>query len=300
MPVTLGLVCNFYNEANALPGFLECHTPYFDAISFYQSGPGGAESNDGSIEILEKWKVPIHRGKIDDGFGVVRTAAIRSSPCDFVMILDADERFYHHHQVMTCAGESTPPEDVDALLYDYSNPNFEKDGPKARQEPRKQVVQEYDKSIEFTACPSNFENMSQLGAKLSVSFGEVYNQGAWLRQMLADNDTLDAVKCVRRHWHDFTFKRPTQNWHQHPDYQMRLVKNKDSIYFDPGVKMHERLIGASNVHMPNFTHGPFFEHFHLHFKKMEASQRRHDTAIYSAIDKGERPPTWEEWKEKNA
>ncbi len=297
---SIGLVCNFYNEANALPGFLECHTPYFDAISFYQSGPGGAESNDGSIEILEKWKMPIHRGKIDDGFGVVRTAAIRSSPCDWVMLLDADERFYAPHQVMTCAGESTPPEDVDALLYDYSNPNFEKDGPKAKQPERKQVVQEYDKSIDFTACPSNFENMSQLGAKLSVSFGEVYNQGAWLRQMLADNPTLDAVKTIRRHWHDFSFKRPTQNWHTHPDFQMRLVRNVDSIYFEPGVKMHERLHGASNVHMPNFTHGVFYEHFHLFFKKQEPSQRRHDIAIYSAIDRGERPPTWEEWREKNA
>jgi hypothetical protein len=294
MGVSLGLVCNFYNEANALPGFLETHTPYFDAIHFYQSGPGGAESNDGSIEILEKWKMPILRGKIDDGFGMVRTAAIRSSPCDYVMLLDADERFFHHHQVMTCAGESTPAEEVDDLLYDYSNPNFEKDGPKAR----RQVVQEYDKSIDFLTCPSNFENMSQLGANLSVSFGEVYNQGSWLRDFL-QHGALDAVKTVRRHWHDFTFKRPTQNWHTNPDYQVRLVRNDPSIYFDPAVRMHERLVGAENVYQPNFTHGPFFDHFHLHFKKMEAAQRRHDVAVYDSISKGDRPPTWEEWKDKN-
>lgn len=267
---TLGLACNFFNECNALPGFLETHAPYFDHISFYQAGPGGAESDDGSIEIIEKWGFPIHRGRIDDGFGVVRTAAIRSSPCDFVMLLDADERFHQFAQVMTCAGESTPPNEVDQILY------------------------EYDRGIEFTACPSNFENLNRLGAKLTVSFGEVYNQGAWLKDFIQHGD-LDGVKTVRRHWHDFTHKRPTQNWHVHPDFQVRLVRNKDSIYFTPDVKMHERLVGASNVYQPNFTHGPFFDHYHMCFKKMEPMQRRHDVAIYDSIHRGEKPPTKQEF-----
>ena len=274
MPITLGAVCNFYNEANALPGWLETHTPFFDHVSFYQAGPGGAESNDGSIEILEKWKVPIHRGKIDEGFGIVRTAAIRSSPCDFVMILDADERFHPIAQEMTCAGESTPPDVVGRVLY------------------------EYDRGIEFTACPSNYENVGQLGAKLSVSFGAVYNQGAWLRDILEHGD-LDAVKMIRRHWHDFSHKRPTQNWHIDNDYQMRLVRNKESIHFAPDVKMHENLVGASNVFQPNHTHGPFYDHYHMFFKHMEPMQRRHDVDIYDRIHRGESPLSWEQWLEKN-
>lgn len=287
--ITLGLVCNFYNEVNALPGFLEAHAPYFDHISMYQSGPNGVESDDGSIEVIDKWKFPIHRGKIDDGFGIVRTAAIRSSPCDWVMLLDADERFFHKTQVLTCSGESTPRDVVDAVLYDYGNPNFAKDGP--------QVVQPYDAAIDFTACPSNFENLKLLGAKLSVSFGEVYNQGAWLRQMLADNPALDAIKVIRRHWHDFTMQRPTQNWHTDPDFQMRLVRNKPSIYFARDTRMHEKVVGAECVHEPNMTHGPFFDHFHCWFKPMEATQRGHDIAIYSAIDQGLVPPTYEEWRD---
>lgn len=274
---TLGLVCNFFNEVNALPGFLECHTPFFDHIAFYQSGPGGEESSDGSIEILEKWKMPIHRGSIDEGFGVVRTKAVRSSPCDYVMILDADERFYAKHQVMTCSGESTPPDEVGQILYDYDRGVLDKN---------------------MTACPSNWENLNNLGAKLKVSFGEAYNQGAWLKDFI-QHGSLDAVRTIRRHWHDFSFNRPTQNWHTDPDYQIRLVRNVEAIHYSSATKMHEQLQGVSNVYSPNFTHGPFFDHFHLHFKRMEPQQRRHDVSIYDSIHKGEKPPTWAEFKERS-
>lgn len=271
MPVTLGLVCNFYNEANALPGWLETHTPFFDHISMYQAGPGGAESNDGSIEILEKWKIPIHRGKIDEGFGIVRTAAIRSSPCEWVMILDADERFYPTHRVMTCAGESTPPDEVNTIL------------------------QSYDFRDLKTMIP-NWENIGRLGAKLNVTFGDAFDQGKHLRAILEHHTTLDAVCTIRRHWHDFSFKRPTQNWHTDPDWQMRLVRNRDGIHFDANVRMHERLVGASNVFRSDFTHGPFFDHFHFTFKRMEQEQRAHDVNTYDRIHRGERALTWEEFQ----
>jgi hypothetical protein len=276
MPITLGCVCNFYNEANTLAGFLESHTPFFDHVAFYQSGPGGAESNDGSIEILEKWKMPIHRGKIDDGFGAVRTASVRSSPCDYVMILDADERFHARAQVLTCSGESTPPDEVGQILYEYDRGVLD---------------------VDATACPSNWENLHKLGAKLQVSRGEVYDQGAWLRSMLEHR--YDAVKTIRRHWHDFSWRRPTQNWHTDPDWQVRIVRNVDTIHWDADVKMHEQLRGAENVYQPNFTHGPFFDHYHLWFKAMEPAQRRHDVMTYDAIHRGEKPPSWEEFVEKS-
>jgi hypothetical protein len=101
---TIGLVANIYNEANALPGWLETHTPFFDHIAVYHSGPQGAKSSDGTIEILEKWGIPITWGSIDAGYGVVRNATFRCSPCDWVMLLDADERFYPTLRVMRCVG----------------------------------------------------------------------------------------------------------------------------------------------------------------------------------------------------
>lgn len=284
---TLGLVANVYNEANALPGWLETHTPFFDHILVYHSGPNGERSIDGTIEILEKWKIPVVFGSINEGYGAIRTQAIRLSPCDWVMLLDADERFYALNQVLTCSGESTPRAEVDKLLYDYGDPNYK--------EP--EIVQEYDKGIDFTACPSNFENLKRLGANLNVTYGEVYNQGAWLRDIIEHGD-LDAVKTIRRHWHDFTRKRPTQNWHTDADFQMRLVRNKESIFFDASVKMHERLQGASNVYNPNMTHGPFFDHFHCFFKPMEATQRRHDVSVYDSISKGETPLSFEEFSKR--
>ena len=264
MPKTLGLVCNLFNEVNALPGWLEMATSYFDDVQIYHSGPGGAESTDGTMEILRKWRVPVHRGKIDEGFGIVRTAAVRASPCDYVMILDADERFYPHAPALTCGGESTPPDEVNEILKDYDARDQE-------------------------ACHSNFENVHRLGANLVVSFAEVYNQGAWLRDII-EHGALDCVCMIRRHWHDFSWKRPTQNWHTHPDYQRRLIRNHPSICFDANVRMHEQLVGASNVYQPNQTHGLFIDHYHLHFKRMEPEQRSHDVRIYDAVHQGKDVP----------
>jgi len=188
-----------------------------------------------------------------------------------VMLLDADERFYPKHQVLVCGGDSTPHSEVDAIL------------------------QTYDFRDLKTMIP-NWENIDRLGAKLSVSRADAYDQGAWLRAMLEQNPTLDAVRTIRRHWHDFSFRRPTQNWHTDPDWQMRLVRNDGRIGFDPNRRMHEQVVGASNVFSANMTHGPFFDHFHFTFKRMEQEQRAHDVAIYDAVHEGMVPLTWEKFK----
>ena len=73
---TIGLVANVYNEANALPGWLETHLPFFDDVRVVHAGPGGEWSNDGTIELLEKWRVPVRFCAIENGFGVVRSRAI--------------------------------------------------------------------------------------------------------------------------------------------------------------------------------------------------------------------------------
>lgn len=191
--LSLGLVANVYNEVNALPGWLEAHLPFFDDVRVYHAGPQGAYSDDGTIELLQKWRVPVVFGSIDAGFGAVRTAAVRSSPCDWVMVLDADERFYATHKLMSVSGESTPHSEVDTIL------------------------QSYDFHDLKTVLP-NWENVSRLGADLRVTDGVTYNQGIRLRELLSPE--LEAVCTVRRHWHDFSFRRPTQNWFTDPDWQI--------------------------------------------------------------------------------
>ena len=289
MPKTLGLVCNLFQEVNALPGWLEMATSFFDDVQVYHAGPGGAESTDGTIEILNKWRIQIHRGKIDEGFGIVRTAAIRASPCDYVMILDADERFHQFAPVLTCDGESTSPDEVSAILREYNETvskiraTNDKDDQLQMAEPARPYTGSADGQW------IDWENVGRLGANLRVGVGDIYNQGAWLRDII-EHGALDCVAMIRRHWHDFSWKRPTQNWHTHPDYQRRLIRNHPSICFDANVRMHEQLVGASNVYQPNQTHGPFIDHYHLHFKRMEPEQRNHDVRIYDSIHWGKEVP----------
>ena len=263
MGVTVGLVANVYNEANALPGWLETHLPFFDDVRVLHAGPGGERSNDGTIEILEKWRVPVEFWAIDEGFGAVRTRAIRMSPCDYVMLLDADERFFPILPTIECSGEGTPQAEVDWILqsYDFRGVNL-----------------------------PNWENIDKLGAGLSCARTGVADQGANLRNLL-ETKRPDAVITVRRHWHDIAMRRPTQSWRVHPDWQMRLVRNVHSIYFDIDTRMHERLCGADKAERADVVSGPFFDHFHFTFKRMEQEQRAHDVAIYDAIHEGKAPPT---------
>lgn len=270
MTVTIGLVANIYQEANALPGWLETHTPFFDDIRVLHAGPGGEYSNDGTLEILEKWRIPVQFCAIDEGFGIVRTKALRMSPCDWVMLLDADERFYPVHRMMTCSGESTPHNEVDAIL------------------------QTYDFRDLKTMIP-NWENIARLGVNLHVHTDDIFDQGKRVRHLIS-MDSYDAIITVRRHWHNLTFKRPTQNWYTDPDWQLRLVRNSANIYFDPASRMHEQLIGATKPFRADSRFGPFFDHFHFTFKRMEQEQRAHDIAIYDKIHVGEVPPKWTEFK----
>ena len=269
---TIGVVANVFNEAPALPGWLEAHTTWADDVRVYHSGPGGSMSSDGTIELLERWKIPYKVGSIDEGFGAVRTAAVRSSQCDWVCLLDADERLYQSVPILTCSGDSTPPDEVN------------------------QILQAYDDRNDRTAVPSNWENLAKLGAHLRVESGEVFNQALWLRTIIQCG-SLDQIITVRRHWHDFGWKRPTQNWHQDPDRQGRIIRNLETIYFDAGTRMHERICGVTSSHQPDMTRGPFFDHYHIFFKRQAVETRRHAIATYDAIHEGRKPPTLEEYRE---
>lgn len=276
MTTTIGLVANVFNEVNALPGWLETHLPFFDDVRVLHAGPDGAYSDDGTLEILEKWHIPVEFCAIDEGFGVVRTKAIHMSPCEWVMLLDADERFYPTHRVLTCSGEGTPHAEVDEILRTYDFRDLQ-------------------------ASPPDWNSIARLGANLWVDIGSPYDQGARLREILAGPAEFDAISTVRRHWHDFSFRRPTQNWRTDPDRQRRLVCNKPSIHFDADARMHEQLQrrdGIPWVFSPDATRGLFFDHFHFTFKRMEQEQRAHDLAIFDAIHAGMKPPKWKEFREK--
>ncbi len=236
---SIGMACNIYNDVNAVSGLLETCANFFDDIVFYHAGPQGEYSTDGTIEVIEKWKAKIVFGSIDDGFGIARTAAIRACPTEWVMILDADERFWPFAPVIMPHGE-------------------------------------VDKHIHVQ------------------SYHDCYNQGSLLRRVI-QYPGIDAVKTIRRHWNDFGWKSPVQNWHTIPDIQMRIVRNVDYIHFRPEVRMHEQLIDSRLGHEPASApaephRGPFHDHYHCFFKPMERTQRAHDIAVYDAIHEGRIPP----------
>ena len=260
----IGLVANVYNEVNALPGWLETHTPFFDDVRVLHAGPQGEYSNDGTIELLNKWHIPVEYCAIDEGFGAVRTRALHMSPCEWVMILDADERFYPIHRILNCNGEPTPHDEADAILRGY---DF-RDGKKP-----------------------DWNDIDRLGANLTITKGVVYQQGDLLRTLIdSAGGECDSVTVSRRHWHDFSFKRPTQSWIREPDWQMRIVRNRPDIRYDTNTRMHERLGGIRQTTGGGIQHGPFFDHFHFFFKRMEEDQRAHDVEIYDKIHAGEIPP----------
>lgn len=237
---SIGMACNIYNDVNAVAGLLQTASTFFDDMVFFHAGPQGKRSDDGTIELIEKWGAKIVFGKIDEGFGIVRSAAIKSCPTEWVMILDADERFWPQAPLILPHGEG------DGNIH-----------------------------IQF--------------------FEDAYDQGALLRRLVRITD-IDTIYTIRRHWNDFSWKKPVQNWHTIPDYQCRIVRNLPHIGFRAEVRMHEQMWDFQREAPPrgyraNSARGIFHDHYHCWFKKMERDQRAHDIAIFDAIHENRVPPT---------
>lgn len=107
--MNIGMVANVYQEINALPGLLESASQFFDDILFVHAGPGGRKSDDGTIELIEKWGARIVWSSIDDGFGVLRTQCLRESLTDWTVIMDADERITVTQEKLHCEGADEYP-----------------------------------------------------------------------------------------------------------------------------------------------------------------------------------------------
>jgi glycosyltransferase involved in cell wall biosynthesis len=108
--MTLGLAFNLYQEGKALPGFLEAAIPYFDDIVAIHSGPGTKLSDDGTLDILYRWGIRTVFDDIYRGYGEIRTRCLRESKADWVVILDADERFHPILQSYVCEGDERYPQ----------------------------------------------------------------------------------------------------------------------------------------------------------------------------------------------
>jgi hypothetical protein len=130
----------------------------------------------------------------------------------------------------------------------------------------------------------------QQDPQLSVGIGESsFNQGDLLRRMVDSAKNVDGIRFIRRHWMNFAMTRPAQRWDEHPDWQLRFLRNRGYLGYESHVRMHERCRDFRTNEDPSFiTAGPrygvFVDHFHVPAKLMEPEQRAEDIEIYNRLD----------------
>jgi hypothetical protein len=237
---SIALAINVYNDAKALRGLLESGSRYFDNIFILHTGPGGARSTDGTIELCEDFGIKPVFDDINKGFGSIRTRLIHDCGCDWAMIMDADERFFPQIQVMTCEGTERYPDQPD---------------------PKLKVTKKAD----------------------------LIDQGAHVKNQI-NRPELMAIRATRRHWFDFSMTKPSENWMTVLDHQLRIVRNTPHIYYT--LTMHERLIDDRTGNTPRFLEqdpigGPFYDHFHLWFRRTQPGHKEKNEANYARLSRGE-------------
>lgn len=241
-PRSIAASFNVYNDATALRGALEMCQSYFDNIFVIHSGPGGAASTDGTMELLEEFGIKPVMADIQVGFGVIRSRLIHECGCDWAFIMDADERFFPALPILRCQGSERFP--------GHAKPNL--------------VVTQKD---------------------------DLIYPGKYLKDIIRD-ESIDAVKTIRRHWFGFDMRHPSENWEERKDWQLRIVRNVDHVNYETHVRMHERLIdtrtgGEPRHYTADDVGGPFHDHFHLHFRRVRPGHKEANEQNYSRLDRGE-------------
>lgn len=246
MTPTLALGVNFYNDAASMRGLLETMSRWVDNIYAINSGPGGAYSTDGSIELARSFGATVAFGDMDDGFGRIRTRLLHECGCTFCIILDCDERIYPQLNVMKCEGDESYPQ--------HNPPN-----------------------LKVTVLPDVIDQM-----------GHIRN--------LIKNPLVMAIRSTRRHWFDYTMRKPSQNWYGpngNKDHQLRILRNDPHIGYQRDRKMHERCLddrtGKDPVFVAQDEHGGiFFDHFHLFDRVNQPGKKEENEQRYARLERGER------------
>lgn len=120
----------------------------------------------------------------------------------------------------------------------------------------------------------------------------VIDQGAHIRNLMTNPATM-AIRATRRHWIDFTMKKPTQNWLKNRDHQLRIVRNVPEIGYATDKVMHEQLIDTRTNATPVFAPqddmgGPFYDHFHMAFRTAYPGSKEFNETNYARLSRGEK------------
>ena len=113
----ISAVCHFHNERHALPGFIETAERMFDEIVLVSSPMDGTPADPETIAIAEASGHKLIHDTLSQGFGALRTRCIGYSSCEWVMILDADERVWTGPPRLQVTGSGKFPETLTPDLH---------------------------------------------------------------------------------------------------------------------------------------------------------------------------------------
>ena len=209
--------------------------------------PPEGGNDDESIDIAKKWGARVEQDTIEEGFGALRTRCLRHSTCEWVMIMDADERIQWDAREMRCMGmESWDPENCPnpRLSVTYGRP--------------------YDFGLELRkvigSCHRENDyaiqrNAIQFSRRHWFDFKGINPTQNW------HNIPDWQLRCVRN----------LENIHYTRGMHEGIIDDKTggmplSVVFDPSQEA-----------------GFYLDHYHLWFKPMEKDQRQEDIAVYNRL-----------------
>lgn len=121
---------------------------------------------------------------------------------------------------------------------------------------------------------------------------DIIDQGAHVKNMINRGDLM-ALRSTRRHWMDFTMRKPAQNWNEFPDHQLRIVRNVKEIHYKSTTLLHEHLIDDRTGADPKYAEqdnlgGPFHDHFHPFFRLAQPGHKEANENNYYRLTHGEK------------
>jgi len=108
--VRAGVVCHFHAERHALGPWIAAAEQMFDEIVLVSSPMDGTPADPETIAIAEASGHKLIHDTLSQGFGALRTRCIGYSSCEWVMILDADERVWTAPPRLGVSGTGKFPE----------------------------------------------------------------------------------------------------------------------------------------------------------------------------------------------
>lgn len=242
----LCIAANVKDEQFIIADWCETHR-YADELLIVDTGSG-----DDTVAIAEQSGAHIRHADINEGYGVVRTACITFAAelgCDWVMILDADERVYRWVPELRLEAYET-----------------------AR-----------DMTLEWPAGPGAPTHCEYK----AIRTGRMIHQEGIIRGCI-ENEHIAAYQMRRRHWFCTLLQHPCQSWIDWDesggiaDFQHRFCRTDGRHFYTRMVHEMLRRVSDGGPPEPAGTFGPdgpVIDHHHVALKRLTPGRAEAVTAL---------------------